>query len=155
MCQAGLEDFKNTVLSAQAGLGAFQTVFGMCCNNSPSQVFPPRLRVNSQAQRGSAACSRSHSQQGAEPGFGTPPSSRLSLKRVGHPLHTRWRVWGGHGSLPQVVWPRGRGGDPAREPLGGLPWGKVAGGSLMGEERVRGQGWGEVLRSSTFCWAAQ
>lgn len=33
--------------------------------------------------------------------------------------------------------------------------GDGCGGSLMGEERVRGQGWGEVLRISTFCWAAQ
>lgn len=126
-------------------LGAFQTVFCSCHNNPPSQVFPPGLWVNSQAQRGSAACPRSHSLQGAELGFKIPPSSQLSRKQAceaptGHKI----------GSLPRGVWPRGRGARPESR-LGVSHGGR--------EERVRGRGWGRslenfhlLLGSSVMAW---
>ena len=65
------------------------------------------------------------------------------------------------GPVPSPRWCGlgGEKGGPERDPGQRAMWGSPIGGDFGGAPswrgEVRGQGWGEVLRSSTFCWARQ
>lgn len=145
------EDFKNAVMRAQGVLRRLATAFcSIATTVLQVECFPPGLWVNSQAQRGSAACPRSHSLQGGA--WIRNPPSLPAVPQAACEAPRCTQDW----FPPRVVWPRE--GGLIRKPSEGLH-GDGCGGSHGREERSERAGLGRslenfhlLLGSSVMAW---